>query len=533
MKAISYLMITRFKNRILALRKKPALLVLYLFITAMVLFSIVVLVVFNKDMERTNFADERILYLILSGLGLLYLWMFVNSGLSTGSSLFTMPDVGLLFVAPISSKKILLYGLISTLGKSLLGSLFILYQVGNLKTNFGYGFCEITALFLIFALMVLFCQLLSIGIYIFSNGNPLRKRMVLVAFYALAALILMSVLYAQRQEQISIFDAFLGLMDQKWFGYVPVAGWSSMLFVGVVKGSLAGILIPLLLFFGAGGVVVALLTMGKADYYEDVLVSTENTFHTLNAAKEGRRLPKASKKARKLKEHEVGIHHGTGANIFLYKHMLELRRRSRFIFVDNYTLFMLVGAGVAGYYLRRFGAPSAAAYAVLGIAVYMQFIFSMMGMLKAELIKPYIYLIPEKSIKKVFAASLTSLIKHMADGLLIFAALGVMGGSDILTCFFAAVAYAASGSVFVALTILYQRVLGGQPNKLVQMFLGIGLLFAVMAPAVGISVVAAVLLPPALEFLCTLPFSLFCLLITSLVFVTCGNLIDRSEYTGK
>lgn len=533
MKAISYLMITRLKNRILSLRKKPALLVLYLVIAAFALFSIVILLVFNKEMKQTNFADERILYLILSGLGLLYLWIFMNSGLSTGSSLFTMPDVGLLFVAPISSKKILMYGLINTLGKSLLGSLFILYQIGNLKTNFGYGFREIVALFLIFALMVLFCQLLSIGIYIFSNGNPFRKKLVLAAVYSLFALILLGVLYTQRQEQISIFDACLGLMDQKWFGYVPVAGWSAMMFIGVVKGSLTMMLIPLMLFLGTGGIVVALLTMGKADYYEDVLVSTETTFQTLNAAKEGRSLPKANKKARKLKEHELGIHHGTGANTFLYKHLLELRRKSRLIFIDNYTVFLLLGAGVASYYFKRFQAPSSVAYGVLGAAVYMQFIFSMMGMLKAELIKPYIYLIPEKSIKKVFAASLTSLIKHVVDGLLMFAVLGLFGGIDLLTCFFSAVAYSASGSVFVALTILYQRVLGGQPSKLVQMILGFGLLFAVMGPAVGISVVAAFLLPSALEFLCTLPFSLFCLLIAVLVLVTCGNLIDKSEYTGK
>ena len=174
MKALSYLMITRFKNRILSLKKKPALLILYLIILAFMVFSVVMLLVTNAEAKRMDFADERILLLILSGLGMLYLWIFTSTGLSTGSSLFTMPDVGLLFVAPISSKKILLYGLLSTLGKSLLGSLFIFYQIGNLKANFGYGFKEIFALFLIFALMVLFCQLVSIGIYIFSNGNPHR-----------------------------------------------------------------------------------------------------------------------------------------------------------------------------------------------------------------------------------------------------------------------------------------------------------------------------------------------------------------------
>jgi hypothetical protein len=101
------------------------------------------------------------------------------------------------------------------------------------------------------------------------------------------------------------------------------------------------------------------------------------------------------------------------------------------------------------------------------------------------------------------------------------------------TCILYALAYAASGAVFTGMTILYQRVLGGQPNKVVQMFIGMGLLFAVMAPSVGVSVAAAFLLPASLDFLCMLPYTAFCLLFAVLLFVTCGNLIDKAEFTGK
>jgi hypothetical protein len=533
MKALSYLMINRIKNWILSLKKKPALLILYSIILAFVIFSIVMLLVFSSDAKQMNFADERILLLILAGLGLLYLYIFTNTGLSTGSSLFTMPDVGLLFVAPISSKKILLYGLISTLGKSLLGSLFIFYQIGNLKANFGYGFREIFALFLIFALMVLFCQLLSIGIYIFTNGNPNRKKLVWMLLYSLFAILIVSVLAIQKREQTGLLQSILSLADQSWFGYIPVAGWVAMFFQGVVQNSLPMMLIPLILFFVFGGMILSLLTMGAADYYEDVLVSTETTFHTLKAAKEGRSIQKAGARKIKVKEHELGIKHGTGAKTFLYKHMLEMKRKSRIIFVDSYSIFLMLGAAVAGYYYNRFDAPAVAAYGVLGTAIYVQFIFSMMGRLKIELMKPYIYLIPEKSIKKVIAASLTSLIKHGIDGILLFLILVIMGGTDPLTGIFSALAYTSSGAVFVALTILFQRVLGGQPNKLVQTILVMSLLSVIMGPAIAVMVIAAILLPPALIFLCTLPFSIICILIASLIFFTCGNLIDKSEYTGK
>jgi hypothetical protein len=533
MKALSYLLITQLKNRILSLKKKPAFLILYAFILIMVLFSVGMLLFFGNDSAKMNFADERILFLIVAGFGLLFLFTFTMTGLSTGSSLFTMPDVGLLFVAPISSKKILMYGLLSTLGKSLLGSIFIFYQIGNLKTNFGYGFKEIFALFIIFALMVLFCQMISIGIYIFSNGNQNRKNIVKIILYTLIGALAVLTLFIQKQEQIGYFEAVLCVVSSDWFGYIPITGWSTMFFMGVVHGEIVLMILPLVLFAITGIIIISLLTAGKADYYEDVLLSTEVTYQTRRAAAEGRNIPRTNRKKIKVKEQDAGIKHGSGAMTILFKQMLEMKRKSRLIFVDSFTVFMVAGLAIAGYNFKRMEAPGELNYFVLGIAIYLQYFLTIMGRLKIELLKPYIFLIPEKSIKKVFAASLTSILKPCVDGFLMFAVYAIASGVDVLACLFFAFAYAASGTVFVALTILYQRVLGGQPNKIIQMFIGMGLLFSILAPSIGASVVAAYLLPPALDFLCTLPYTLFCILMAAIILITTGNLIDKSEYTGK
>ena len=533
MKALSYLLLTRMKNKLLSLKKKPAMLVLYAIITAFVIFSVVMMLVMGDSKQPARYGDERVLFLILFGLGLLYLWMFMNSGISTGSSLFIMPDVGLLFVAPVSSKKILMYGLISTFGKSLLGSIFIFYQIGNLKANLGYGFGEILALFLVFALMVLFGQLLSIGIYIFANGNAARKKLVQGLVYVVFAVLLLAVLMLYRTQQKGMLDALLSLMDTKWIGYIPLAGWTTMLFTGMVHQQLASVLISLALFLISGGVILTLLTSGKADYYEDVLVSTEMTFNTLKAAKEGRTVQRAGAKKIKVKDDELGINRGSGAYTIFYKHILEMKRKSKLIFIDNYTLILVAGAAAAGYFMKKNHMPELMVYGVLGLGIYMQFIFSMMGRMKSELLKPFIFMIPDKSITKVLAASLTSIVKQAVDGAAIFISFTVASGRISPHNLFCMIAYAASGTVFVAMTILYQRVLGGQPNRLVQMLLSIVLLAVVMGPAIAITVVVGMLLPPALLFLCTLPFSVVCLLVTLLIFATCGNLIDRSEFTGK
>jgi len=533
MKALSYLLITQIKNKILSLKNKPGMMILYLIIAAFILFSVVMITFFDKGSRHTDYADERIIFLILAGLTLFFVYAFTVSGLSTGSSLFTMPDVGLLFVAPISPKKILLYGLISTLGKSLLGSLFIFYQIGNLRSNFGYGFREIFGLFLVFAIMMMFLQLLAIGIYIFSNGNQMRKNIVKMLLYTLFGIVIIGTLLIQRQEQTNVLETLYKLVESDWFEYLPVVGWATMFFAGVVYNSTLSIILSLSFFFVAGAFIVALLTAGKADYYEDVLLSTEVTYQTRLDAKEGRMIQKQRNKKIKIKDEEVGIGNGQGASALLYKHILELKRKSRFIFVDAYSIFVAVAAGIAAYNFRTKDAPAAASYIVLAVAIYFQYFLTIMGKLKVELLKPYIYLIPEKSFKKVIAASATSLLKPCVDGFIIFLPYAVISGISIMTGVIYAIAYAASGAVFVSMTVLYQRVLGGQPNRIAQAFIGVGLLFAVMSPSIGVSVVAAIFLPETLQFLSMLPYAVFCLMFAALLFITCGNLIDKAEYTGK
>lgn len=533
MKALVYLMLTQAKNRILSLKRKPGLLILYIFLAAIIIGSAVIVIIFGSGSSKTSFADERILFLILSGIGLLYLYSFILSGLSTGSSLFTMPDVGLLFVAPISSKKILMYGLLSTMGKSMLGSLFIFYQIGNLKNSFNYGFREIFALFTIFAILLLFCQLLAIGIYIFTNGSNSRKNVVKGLLYSLFGILLLSYLIIQKQEQTALFETLMRIVVSEGFGYFPVAGWTVMLFIGVVQISVFKIIMALALFVIMGVIILILLTAGKADYYEDVLLSTETVYHIKSAAKEGRSIPQAGRKKIKVKDNTMGLGKGRGAMAIFYRHMLEHKRKSRLIFIDSYSVFMMVGAGVAGYNFLIKAAPDAVYYGVLSIAVYFQYFTTVMGKLRQELSKPYIYLIPDSSLNKVFAASITSLLKPCVDGICIFAVLAVTSRHNILECAFFALAYAASGAVFTGMTILYQRVLGGQPNLLAKAFIGLGLLVLVMGPAIGASVIAAFLLPDWLSFLFTLPYSFVCILFSVLLFVLCGNLIDKSEYSGS
>ena len=531
MKALSYLLITQLKNRILSLKKKPALLILNIFVFAMLILLIVVSVFATEEMNYgMDFADERIIYLIIAGLGFLFLGINITTGLSTGSTLFTMSDVGLLFVAPISPKKILLYGIISTLGKTFLASFFILYQIGTLKSEFGYGMREILILLLIYVLLIFACQLISIGVYIFSNGNLVRKKAIQAIFITAGAILVALALVYQRSHQTDIMDALLWMVDQNWFGFIPIAGWAVLLFKGVIEEIFIKVLGAGIFYTIFSILFIYLLTSGKSDYYEDVLLSTELTDQKLKAAKEGRKYSPKSNRKIKIKEDNKEAIKGIGAAVLAYKNRLERKRRSRFVYIDGYTVFACIGTGIAAYNMKG---NEFAGYIILGMLAYILFFMTVFGPLNFELSKHYIYLIPDKSVKKIVASSITSLLKPCVDGVFIFGIMALLGGTDPLTAIFLALAYMGIGVLYVGLTVMYQRVLGGQPNMLAKAFVGIGLLLIVLAPSIISSVIVAMILPESLRFLSTLPFTICSVAFTAIIFIACGDLLDKSDYLVK
>lgn len=526
MKALAFLLLTQTKNKILSLRKKPVLMILYGFILLIFIGSVVYLIFAGDKQINKTYADSRIIYLFLSGFGLLYLFTFTYSGLSTGSTFFTMADVGLLFVAPISTKKILFYGLISAFGKAMFTSVFIFYQIPNLKNMFGYGVVEVVALFFIYVILVIFCQILSIGVYIFSNGNKSRKNLVKLLLYILFAFLIMAVFLIIKKENVELMEAVKILVDRSWFGLLPIMGWVIMFFKGVLTGGLLYIVISLALFALSSILCISLLTAHEADYYEDVLQSTEITYQRLIDYKEGRNISSTTNRKVKVKDKEIGFNRGKGAIMFAYKHFLEMKRTSRFIFVDVLTIIITIGVSIGGLSIKN----EMSSYIILASVIYLQFFITVFGRLKIELMKPYIFMIPEPSSKKLFAASISSLLKPCVDSVFIFSALAIVGGASIPHCIFMAIAYICSGAVFVGLTIVYQRLLGAQPNQVVQMFIGIFLMLLVFLPAVLISVLfSAFILPGSLQFLSSLPYSIICLILAYIMFLSCGNLLDNTE----
>ena len=110
MSPLSYLLFTRFKNQIKGVFRSPAKL-----IYAIALIAVMVLVVVGGQAgasEREYFRPMSELFAIVLGFYALMLVLIVNSGFSTGMSVFKMPDVNFLFAGPFRPLRVLSLSLI-------------------------------------------------------------------------------------------------------------------------------------------------------------------------------------------------------------------------------------------------------------------------------------------------------------------------------------------------------------------------------------------------------------------------------------
>ena len=134
MRALFYILLIRFKNRIKSLVKSPGALILIVILLALLLLPVLTGDHGSVD-ERTDYRSME-KYAIMTAFYCTFV-MGSYSGLSKGASLYSMPDINLVFTSPISAKKVLFYGLIQQMGTSLFVGFFILYQYGWMHNTYG------------------------------------------------------------------------------------------------------------------------------------------------------------------------------------------------------------------------------------------------------------------------------------------------------------------------------------------------------------------------------------------------------------
>lgn len=299
--------------------------------------------------------------------------------------------------------------------------------------------------------------------------------------------------------------------------YFPVAGWLCWAVAGVIEGELTG-LIGLALW--AVFCLALWLAMAKADqdYYEDVLQSTETAFNAQAAAKEGRVTETGPKN---LKLGRTGLGGGEGARVFWYKHRVENRRSRMFILGGAELVFILASLGF-GFFMRDEGVVPALAF-----SVYMQMFSSSMRRLPREMMKPYIYLVPEPPFKKLLWCLRESVDSFVLMALLIFVPLGLLMKLDVASIAALCLVHLSYSYLLLAGNLVCERVFGRVNTK--ALILVFYFLVEILVCAPGIVAAVALSVTGAAQPLWLLALAAANAIVALLAIFLCRGILNYAE----
>lgn len=514
MMPLLYLFAVKTKNKIRCFVKQPSKMV-----SALVFLGVILLSVYTSSLSYDkSYRSIDELYAIVF---LVYTFLFVTiskNGFSGGATFFSMADVNLLFSSPIKSSRVLFFGMLEQLGKTLYMGAVVLFQYGLARQYYGITYADLIFIAFGYVLAVLFAQMTAMIIYIFTCDSERKKHIVKTVYYSV--LILFAVYALIKAELCDGFDIgrLVAAIRSDVLYLVPVSGFVTVAVEGMCEGRAALIVAGLFCCAAFMGGCYLLITKIKSDFYEDVLRSTENSHSAIVAAKQGRKqeaLPKEIRTGR------IGFTKGEGASAVREKHSKE-NRRSKIFLLDRLSLAL-----IAVTVLYCFVMPDITGVFVFSAYTMMACVST--GRWAKELTEPYIYLIPEKPFVKLMNLIWEQIPKIIVGSIICFIPVHFILRCDIIVTTSMIMGRISLGFLFVAANLVMQRIFGAREKKASAVTVYIILVTVLSLPSVVAGVFVSILIPFNPE-LCFFAMSAVNFTFAPLLLLLCRNVLEYSEY---
>lgn len=536
MKSIIYMFTRTIKNAVKDLYYHPLRLVMYMFIILSVIAG-----TFSALVATRNMNSQILDMNILKGAYMILIYIvsvpIILKGVGSENNFFKMSDVVNIFVAPISEKKILVYGV----GRQLLTMiLFIIsfLSYGSIAVKL-FDISAFNAIVLVFGiiLMIVLVQLVTMMIYSICSGNAKRIAITKYIIYAVIGIPMILAFIYFYNVGVSI-NGFGETFSLSFLNYVPVLGWLNGLVFAIIFNNIIEIIIYSILIIVFIAFVLILFKFSKVDYFEDVLQRTQSYYETMSDYKAGKITDTMMMGSKKIKVNKSGINRGNGASTVFFKHIKEASRRSRVIFVNINTVVLLVIFGLIGFGIKATSVADdwkklLTIFLMIVLGSYVQFFFSTIDDWIKELNKPYIYLIPEKSFRKLIMASMTSLIKPFIDGIIAFVIAGIVFKLSFIDIFVGIAIYASFGFVYNSANVLTQRVIGLTGGRGIMVTLYMAIVTIMILPGIIVAILMLVNMFTGgtyyMAIYAGIPVAVWNIISSVIMYALCRNVLNNIE----
>lgn len=367
----------------------------------------------EEEMEEEEEAQEEmspqevamVKTLAEGALGLIFLIVLLwglYSGSKKGTEIFQMADVNFLFTAPLKPQSVLMFRLTFQMAATIVGSVYLVFQIPNLVINVGLGAAAIAAVFVGWIMLCIVQRLMMVLSYTVFTTHEKLKKYVVPGIWTIAAVIVLTlaaVFMAAGRDPYRMVQLTFG---SGWSRLIPVIGWYKGMVMCAVNGQVLLFLVYLALMLAAVGLLVFAIWHIRADFYEDAFSAASKYAEVMEAAKEGRKV-RVKERSRKISR--TGTFGGEGASVFFTKEIYSRRRMAKLGFITNTMIFYMAVNIVMALLTLQF--MESHSFLMSGIILMLVLFFRNFGNpIARETSMNWLFLVPDNPYKKVFYAML-------------------------------------------------------------------------------------------------------------------------------
>ena len=475
MNAVVYVFVRQYINRIKRIFSKPLSAILTVFAALCILSG----PIFSIFVPYKGMVGDLGREIVIAGMQLFIGITLIASALSQQGGLFSYSEANLLFSAPFTKRTILLYTTLQTGPAAIMTAMFMCFYfpfvIGSAMTTL-----KLFATLLVMSLMIFCIYIIYYYIYIQDIAYPgLKKRLKKITWLAIAVLaVIFVIIWASNGRDVEA--AANTFFTSSLYNAFPIFGWAKWAIAALLNDQyITGFIPAVLLLTGLSYLLARAYYSLDVDFYEKAQLDSIRLQQVMdNLKNNGYDASGASiKKVRKVKGD-----FRPGAGAIMSRQLLEMRKKGPFLVVKD-----LISGGI---------------YIVVGLAAGLgfEFVFGMVlfaliastssDSWNSEFKKPYIYLIPDNSFKKVIYTIIPGFVKTLISGLIIMTVAAVVYGNEPVQTIFYLLLMVSFTLLFVAAGVFTYRILGRLANAIVLVFLR---MFFMMFSAIPGGILAIIL----------------------------------------